>query len=247
MRQKYVFLNFVGLIFLASFSSKPSLACGGMTFPGSFLCGNTSGAAYTSGYPSLTASLVYVPTSLLGGYSQPISYPPNPLAPKSTTPTTTSPYSYSYPPTYSYPSYGYGYGYPSYGLSSGGLGGCGTSALFPSYGSAGGLLTGGLFGGSTGLTGLSGLGGCGSGSGTSLFPSYGYGYPSSGYSYPVTSAPVVTVLAPPATHGCSTNGASGGIPVYSAPRPVCVQFCGMARNLMRPISRGHSLISNRLY
>ena len=209
MRQKYVFLNFVGLIFLASFSSKPSLACGGMTFPGSFLCGNTSGAAYTSGYPSLT---------------------------------------------YSYPSYGYGYGYPSYGLSSGGLGGCGTSALFPSYGSAGGLLTGGLFGGSTGLTGLSGLGGCGSGSGTSLFPSYGYGYPSSGYgypssgySYPVTSAPVVTVLAPTATHGCSTNGASGGIPVYSAPRPVCVQFCGMARNLMRPISRGHSLVSNRLY
>ena len=279
MRQKYVFLNFVGLVFLASFSSKPSLACGGMTFPGSLLCGNTSGAAYTSGYPSLTASLVYVPTSLLGGYSQPISYPPNPLAPKSTTTTTTSPYSYSYPSPYSYPSYGYGYGYPSYGLSSGGLGGCGTSALFPSYGSAGGLLTGGLYsggmgglgscgggglyGGSTGLTGLSGLGGCGSGSGTSLFPSYGYGYPSSGYgypsggysysypssgySYPVTSAPVMTVLAPPATHGCSTNGASGGIPVYSAPRPVCVQFCGMARNLMRPISRGHSLISNRLY
>jgi hypothetical protein len=273
MRQKYVFLNFVGLIFLASFSSKPSLACGGMTFPGSFLCGNTSGAAYTSGYPSLTASLVYVPTSLLGGYSQPISYPPNPLAPKSTTTTTASPYSYSYPSAYSYPSYGYGYGYPSYGLSSGGLGGCGTSALFPSYGSAGGLLTGGLgsCGGGglyAGLTGLTGLGGCGSG--TSLFPSYGYGYPSSGYgypstgysygypssgygypssgyaSYPVITAPVVTVLAP-ATHGCSTNGASGGIPVYSAPRPVCSQFCGVARNLMRPISRGHSLISNRLY
>ncbi|NBX76408.1 MAG: hypothetical protein EBQ92_07625 [Proteobacteria bacterium] len=275
MRQKFVFLNFIGLVFLGSLTSKASFACGGMTFPGSLLCGSSGGVAYSSGYPSLTASLVYVPTSLLGGYSQPISYPPNPFAPKTTTSTSTPSYTYpsyySYPSAYSYPSYGCGGGYPSYGLS--GLGSCGTSTLFPSYGSAGGLLPtslyggmgglgtcgGGLYGGLTGLGSLGGPGGLGGcGSGTSLFPSYGFGYPSSGYSTPsygysypssgystpITNSPVVTVLAP-ATHGCSTNGASGGIPVYSAPRPVCVQFCGVARNLMRPISRG--LSSNRLY
>jgi len=262
MRLKFVFLNFVGLFFLTSFFGKSSLACGGMTFPGSYLCGSSSNAAYSLGYPSLTASLVYVPTSLLGGYSQPISYPPNPLATTSTSTNTGYPYSYSYPTSYGYPysypstysypsaySYpSYGYNYPSYGLSSGGLlsglgglGSCGTSGLLPSYG----LSSFGV-GGLGGLGGIGGLGGYGYGS----YPSYGAGTVNTlpVYSYPTSSAsPVVVVVSPVNNHGCSTNGVSGGIPVYSVPRPVCSQFCGAARYLMRPISRGHSLDSNRLY
>lgn len=220
MRKKLSLLNLVGGFLLASFFAKASLGCGGMTFPGSLLCSPTTGGAYTSGYPTLTASIVYVPTSLLGGSSQPVAYPPNPLAPKTPVTTATNSYPYYYN---AYPSYGYGTSYPAYGS------GCGS----PSYG-----LTSGLFGG---------LGACGGGTSV-LSPSYGlssgYGYPV--MSYPVTSSPALTV-ASPSTHGCSPTGAISGAPVFSAPRPVCVQFCGAARNLMRPISRGRSLTSNRLY
>jgi len=242
MRKQIRFVNFVGLFFMAGLMGKNSLACGGMVLPGSLLCSSTSGGGYSTGYPSLTASVVYVPTSLLGGYSQPISYPPNPLAP-------TSYPSYS---SYLYPAYNYGYGsglgypYSSYGYGTG-LGY--PYGYFPSSLTSGFLGSGGLFGG---------LGTCNTGSLLSgggypgLFPLYGSNPVSTPIttfpvvSYPINTAPVVTI-ANPGTHGCSSQTGMGSVPVYSIPRPVCTQFCGVARNLLRPISRELIGQSRRLY
>lgn len=254
MKNQFGLFKQLGLVVLLSFSGKTALACGGMVFPGSFLCGSNMATSYSSGYPSLTASVIYVPNSLLGGFSQPISYPPNPYARKSTTTNPSYGYGYGYPNSYTYPygSYSYpsAYSYPSSGY------GCGNPFL--NYGSNYGLGSnyGGLLGG---LGGLGGLSSCGS---NLLYPNYnivgtgGYGgYGGSPmitlpvFNYPVTNNPMVTVVSPN-NHGCSpSNGGAGvGVPSYSIPRPVCVQiFCGTARNLMRPISRGYLAQTNRLY
>ncbi|MFM8269072.1 MAG: hypothetical protein ACKN9V_02695, partial [Pseudomonadota bacterium] len=78
MKHKFNSLSLLGAVLLLSLIAKSSWGCGGMVFPGSLICTPTAS--------TVTASLIYVPTSWLGGGSQPISYPPNPLAPKSSAP-----------------------------------------------------------------------------------------------------------------------------------------------------------------
>ena len=190
-------------------------------------CSLTLGASGGSGYPSLGV-IAYVPTSLLtGGVStgggSGISYPPVPFYTNSSK---TPPYSFGYPslgtsPAYgmgSYPGYGMG-SYPGYGM--GNSSGCG-SGVYPGYGSS--------------------FSTCGAGA----FPTYGT-------TYPVVTTSTLPILVANPTHG----GSCGTSPVFNggvvspcstdgAPRVVCVQ-CGLARNLLRPVSRARAMGSNRFY
>ena len=248
--------------------SLPTFACGGMVFPSSLLCSPSTGGGLGS-YPSLTM-VMYVPTRLLGGNSSPISYPPQ-LGGKVTGPSYNvgypgygMTYPSSYYPSYSsyYPSY-----YPSYGLGGGftsGLGGgCGSSLLssLTGYGSScGSSLLPSLFSGygSYGLGGLPTSSVCGGG-GLYGLPTSSCGYSSlpvggytGGYGYPgyggglvtIQPAPVGSVLPPNPV--CATPTHTGYTSGMIAPRVVCVQ-CGLARNLLRPISRAKTLSSNRFY
>jgi len=144
------------------------------------------------------------------------------------------------------------FGLPDFGMSGlGSLGGCGgMSNPFVSLGSFGSF---GMTGGCSPNV-MTGWGGMGS----SPAMGYGVGYPgygSSGYgTMPVTTLPAgpsVNICATSvSTHsGCATpySNPYATTPVYSPPtRVVCFQ-CGLARNLMRPITRGRTETSQRFY
>jgi len=142
----------------------------------------------------------------------------------------------------SYPSYGMG-SYPSYGMGSYPSYGMGS---YPSYG--------------MGLYPSYGMGtssGCGSG----VYPGYGSSFstcgagafPTYGTTYPVVTTSTLPILVANPTHGgsCGTSPVlNGGVVSPSitdgTPRIVCVQ-CGLARNLLRPVSRARAVGSNRFY
>ena len=212
--------------------------------PVPFYTNSSKTPPYSFGYPSLGTSPAYGMGSY-PGYGMG-SYPGYGMG--------------SYP-SYgmgSYPSYGMG-SYPGYGMGSypgygmGSYPGYGMGS-YPGYGM--GSYPGYGMGSYPGY-GMGNSSGCGSG----VYPGYGSSFstcgagafPTYGTTYPVVTTSTLPILVANPTHG----GSCGTSPVFNggvvspcstdgAPRVVCVQ-CGLARNLLRPVSRARAMGSNRFY